>query len=290
MFRDLVFDPLRGLVPTYTGAGGSGWVSVLQDGLTVVRKPTLREAAAAYGLRYLDEELARPCEGLQSAIGNAIPGPVAEAFMAQVLLDRGRDETREAFLEAWSGALGSSVSNGAPLRDLAVGPKEPASPCAGSIQGPPRRVPKKLPLARCSGGPTIVRSNPKLSKGISKLCGTGGSIDHAALGRVRLHVSAVMRGGINPDSQSRYNSSLKCYYEYSDLVGKAPLHRRLFGAGGEGGMDTHLLFQHHVAEYLAFCNVVNGNCAGTLRSKLSHISWAHTSAGLDDPLKKHHAT
>ena len=290
MFRDLVFDPLRGLMPTYTGAGGSGWVSVLQDGLTVVRKPTLREAAAAYGLRYLDEELARPCEGLQSAIGNAIPGPVAEAFMAQVLLDRGRDETREAFLEAWSGALGSSVSNGAPLRDLAVGPKEPASPCAGSIQGPPRRVPKKLPLARCSGGPTIVRSNPKLSKGISKLCGTGGSVDHAVLGRVRLHVSAVMRGGINPDSQSRYNSSLKCYYEYSDLVGKAPLHRRLFGAGGEGGMDTHLLFQHHVVEYLAFCNVVNGNCAGTLRSKLSHISWAHTSAGLDDPLKKHHAT
>ena len=95
----------------------------------MVRKPTLREAAAAYGLRYLDEELARPCEGLQSAIGNAIPGPVAEAFMAQVLLDRGRDETREAFLEAWSGALGSSVSNGAPLRDLAVGPKEPFSVC-----------------------------------------------------------------------------------------------------------------------------------------------------------------
>jgi hypothetical protein len=57
MYRDLVFDPLRGLMPTFTGACGSGWVSVLQDGLTVVRKPTLREAAAAYGLRYLDEEL-----------------------------------------------------------------------------------------------------------------------------------------------------------------------------------------------------------------------------------------
>ena len=113
MFRDLVFDPLRGLMPTFTGAGGSGWASVRQDGLTVVRKPTLREAAAAYGLRYLDEELAQPCEGLQSAIGNSIPGPVAEAWMAQVLQDRERDETKSAFLKAWEERFGEAHSKDA---------------------------------------------------------------------------------------------------------------------------------------------------------------------------------
>ena len=45
-----------------------------------------------------------------------------------------------------------------------------------------------------------------------------------------------------------------------------------------------------MVEYLSFLHLVNGNKAPTLRSTLSHLSWAHTSNGRDDPLKKHHAT
>ena len=282
MYRDLVFDPLRGLMPTFTGAGGSGWASVLQDGLTVVRKPTLREAAAAYGLRYLDEELNHPCEGLQSAIGNSIPGPVAEAFVAQVLQDRGRNATRSAFLDAWGERFGEARCKSA----VAVPPHVAMTPASE----PPQVARKPLPPTCSSGGPTGPCVAPKLSKGISKLCGPGGTVDPTVLRKVRSHVTSVMRAGINLDSQSRYASSLKVYYEFSDLVGRAPLYRRVLDNGAEGRQDAHLLFQHHIVEYLAFCNVVNGNCAGTLRSKLSHISWAHTSSGLDDPLKKHHAT
>jgi hypothetical protein len=141
MYRDLVFDPLRGLMPTFTGAGGSGWVSVLQDGLTVVRKPTLREAAAAYGLRYLDEELTHPCEGLQSAIGNSIPGPVAEAFMAQVLQDRERNATQSAFLDAWRKRFGEAHCKG-----TAAGPPHTVNtPASKSPQAaPPPGHSKKL--------------------------------------------------------------------------------------------------------------------------------------------------
>ena len=122
----------------------------------MVRKPTLREAAAAYGLRYLDEELTHPCERLQSAIGNSIPGPVSEAFMAQVLQDRERNfksqrnpigiprrlekALRRSSLQGYGGGAtthgeytriqipAGSAENVTPRRAAAEAPPTPASP------------------------------------------------------------------------------------------------------------------------------------------------------------------
>ena len=202
--------------------------------------------------------------------------------MAQVLQDRERNATQSAFLDAWRKRFGEAHCKG-----TAAGP--PHTVDTPASKSPPAAL-KTLPPTCSSGGPTDPCIAPKLSRGISKLCGPGGTVDPSVLRKVRSHVTSVMRAGINPDSQSRYASSLKIYYEFSDLVGHAPLYRRVLDNDGEGRQDAHLLFQHHIVEYLAFCNVVNGNCASTLRSKLSHISWAHTSSGLDDPLKKHHAT
>ena len=84
-FRLRVINPLKGLFTTFTGAVGGDWIVDTLDRRTVVRKPTLPEMAAAYGLRGLERELRDPCEALQSMIGNAVPAPVGDAFVAKVL-------------------------------------------------------------------------------------------------------------------------------------------------------------------------------------------------------------
>jgi hypothetical protein len=60
-FRLRVINPLKGLFTTFTGAVGGDWIVDTLDRRTVVRKPTLPEMAAAYGLRGLERELKDPC-------------------------------------------------------------------------------------------------------------------------------------------------------------------------------------------------------------------------------------
>jgi hypothetical protein len=42
-----------------------------------------------------------------------------------------------------------------------------------------------------------------------------------------------MRAGIDPDSQSRYASSLTAHYEFSSMVEQSPLYRRATSEGGK---------------------------------------------------------
>jgi hypothetical protein len=128
----------------------------------------------------------------------------------------------------------------------------------------------------------------KPSRGIEKLVNGHGLVNTDLLRRVRQHAGDVMRSGISADSTIRYESSLKGYYEYSKIVGKEPLYGS--GWGATAVAESHLAYQQHVVEYLSFLHLVNENKAPTLRSKLSHLSWAHTSTARDDPLKKHQAT
>ena len=124
--------------------------------------------------------------------------------------------------------------------------------------------------------------------GIEKLANGLGVVNTDLLRKVRQHAGDVMRSGISADSTIRYEASLKGYHEFSTIVGKEPLYRS--GWGTTTAAESHLAYQQHVVEYLSFLHLVNGNKAPTLRSKLSHLSWAHTSNGRDDPLKTHHAT
>jgi hypothetical protein len=134
----------------------------------------------------------------------------------------------------------------------------------------------------------VIAKEPRKCKGIEQLIGSTGLVNVPLLQKVRQHANEVMLGGINADSRVRYEASLKSYREFCSAVGKEPLYA--IGWGGLPGGESHLAYQRHVVEYLSFLHLVNRNAVSTLRSKLSHLSWAHTASGRDDPLKKHTAT
>ena len=80
-FPNTAYDLQSSLLPTYTAAGGSRWVYTTLNGLVVPRLLSTLEAAAAYGLENGDLEMLSPdSEYGQSAIGNCIPQPVADAL------------------------------------------------------------------------------------------------------------------------------------------------------------------------------------------------------------------
>ena len=293
-FRLRVINPVKGLFTTFTGAVGGDWIVDTLGGRTVVRKPTLPEMVAAYGLRGLAPELEEPCEALQSMVGNAVPAPVGDAFVSQVLLDRERDgQGREPIRKS------ATATELLSIRDVFVqgwvkafrGPSTRALPHAQSCGGRD----EALPRAQRSGGldplpkvKKVIAKEPRKCKGIERLIGSTGVVNVPLLQEVRQHANEVMLGGINADSRVRYEASLKSYREFCSAVGKEPLYA--IGWGGLPGGESHLAYQRHVVEYLSFLHLVNQNAVSTLRSKLSHLSWAHTASGRDDPLKKHTAT
>ena len=288
-FRLRVINPSKGLFTTFTGAVGGDWIVDTLERRTVVRKPTLPEMAAAYGLRGLAKELREPCEALQSMIGNAVPAPVGDAFVAKILLDRERDkqrpQCRDPFLQGWTTVFPTPGPLGLPLAEPQRLPL--AESCGGRDHTLPR-VLRSSGLDRIPRATTRTDAPKKPSRGIEKLANGLGVVNTDLLRKVRQHAGDVMRSGISADSTIRYEASLKGYHEFSTIVGKEPLYRS--GWGTTTAAESHLAYQQHVVEYLSFLHLVNGNKAPTLRSKLSHLSWAHTSNGRDDPLKKHHAT
>jgi hypothetical protein len=312
-FRLRVINPLKGLFTTFTGAVGGDWIVDTLDKHTVVRKPTLSEMAAAYGLRGLAKELREPCEALQSMIGNAVPAPVGDAFVAQVLLDRERGEQstraflplerpegplrrregpqcRDPFIQGWATIFpASGPQKPPPMEPGRLAKLPPGEPCGGRDDRLPRALRSsgrdQVPKTRTITGTDTPK---KPSRGIEKLVTGLGVVNADLLRKVRQHAGDVMRSGISAESTIRYEASLRSYYEFSSAVGQEPLYRT--GWGSTNVTESHLAYQRHVVEYLSFLHLVNENKAPTLRSKLSHLSWAHTSTGNDDPLKKHHAT
>jgi site-specific DNA-cytosine methylase len=288
-FRLRVINPLKGLFTTFTGAVGGDWIVDTLDRRTVVRKPTLPEMAAAYGLRGLERELRDPCEALQSMIGNAVPAPVGDAFVAKVLLDRERGvqqpQCREPFIQGWATVFPAPEPQRLPPAESQELPL--AEPCGGRDHRLPRAL-RSCGRDRAQMAIKGADTPKKPSRGIEKLVNGHGLVNTDLLRRVRQHAGDVMRSGISADSTIRYESSLKGYYEYSKIVGKEPLYGS--GWGATAVAESHLAYQQHVVEYLSFLHLVNENKAPTLRSKLSHLSWAHTSTARDDPLKKHQAT
>jgi hypothetical protein len=150
-----------------------------------VRKPTLPEMAAAYGLRGLERELKDPCEALQLMIGNAVPAPVGDAFVAKVLLDRERGvqqpQCREPFIQGWATVFPA--------------PEPQRLPPAES---------QELPRALRSGGRDRAQmaikgtdTPKKPSRGIEKLVNGLGLVNTDLLRRVRQHAGDVMRSGIS---------------------------------------------------------------------------------------------
>jgi hypothetical protein len=162
----------------------------------------------------------------------------------------------------------------------------PGEPCEGRDD----RLPRALRSSGRDRAPKTITGTDtpkKASRGIEKLVTGLGVVNTDLLRKVRQHAGDVMRNGISADSTIRYEASLRGYCEFCSIVGKEPLYRT--GWGSTTATESHLAYQQHVVEYLSFLHLVNENKAPTLRSKLSHLSWAHTSKGMDDPLKKHRA-
>ena len=113
-FPDTAYDLQSGLLPTYTAAGGSRWVYTNLNGLAVPRLLSTLEAAAAYGLEDGDLEMLSPdSEYGQSAIGNCIPQPVADA-LAQFIYDirNGTDSATSGGSHNWIDSATAPHSSG----------------------------------------------------------------------------------------------------------------------------------------------------------------------------------
>ncbi len=115
------------------GATGD-WIVDTLERRTVVRKPTL-PSGDGRGLRAegLERELKEPCEALQSMIGNAVPAPVGDAFVAKVLLDRERGvqrlQCRGTFIQGWATVFPAPEPQEPPLAESQKLPL--AEPCGG---------------------------------------------------------------------------------------------------------------------------------------------------------------